>query len=144
MPSHTAAAAPGKPTRARVWPAKLCRRSTMNQPTRAASTATMVPARNALTMKSSDHMSRMSASRFQVNVAVMPGRRAARGAVQAGQGLGGDDLAGGAGHGASVAEVDDPVHEGEDRVDIVRDDHHGDVLCPGDAGGQGGHGGLVG
>ena len=39
-----AAAAPGKAITARVWPAKVWRRSTMNQPTRRASTATIVPA----------------------------------------------------------------------------------------------------
>ena len=50
-PSQTAAAAPGKDTTARVCPAKLWRRSTMNHPTAAASTATTVPARKALTMK---------------------------------------------------------------------------------------------
>ena len=34
-----------------VWPAKVWRRSTMNQPMTAATTATIVPARKALTMK---------------------------------------------------------------------------------------------
>jgi hypothetical protein len=40
-----AQAAPGNDTTARVWPAKLCRRSTINHPMAPAMTATMVPAR---------------------------------------------------------------------------------------------------
>ena len=46
-----APAAPGKPTTARVCPAKVWRRSTMNQPMGPATSATMVPAARALTMK---------------------------------------------------------------------------------------------
>ena len=40
-PISTAPAAPGNPTTARVWPAKVWRRSTMNQPIGAATTATI-------------------------------------------------------------------------------------------------------
>ena len=43
-PEQVAAAAPGKATTESVWPAKVWRRSTMNQPTSAAITATIVPA----------------------------------------------------------------------------------------------------
>ena len=43
-PEHECAAAPGKPMTATVCPVKLCLRSTMNQPTAAATTATTVPA----------------------------------------------------------------------------------------------------
>jgi hypothetical protein len=55
MPSQVAPAAPGKPMTATVWPAKDCREglpaSTMKYPTAPATTATMVPARSALSMK---------------------------------------------------------------------------------------------
>src|SRR6516164_8585665 len=44
----------------RVWPVKLWRRSTMYQPTTAASTATIVPASSALTMKGNVSSSRRS------------------------------------------------------------------------------------
>src|SRR5438132_976024 len=50
IPSRIAPAAPGNPTRERVWPANVWRRSTMNHPMVAETTATMVPARNAFTM----------------------------------------------------------------------------------------------
>ena len=49
-PTRIAPAAPGKDTMASVCPAKACRRSTMNQPSAPASTATIVPARNAFSM----------------------------------------------------------------------------------------------
>ena len=49
-PSKIAPAAPGKPTRERVCPAKVCRRSTMNHPMAPETTATIVPARSALIM----------------------------------------------------------------------------------------------
>src|ERR1035437_6316427 len=65
MPRSAAPAAPGKPTRARVCPAKLSWRSTMNQPTRAASTATIVPAAKAWTMKGYEKSAWMSFKRFQ-------------------------------------------------------------------------------
>ena len=51
IPMRTAPDAPGNDTTARVWPTKLCWRSTTYQPMSAATTATIVPARNALTMK---------------------------------------------------------------------------------------------
>ena len=50
-PSRIAPAAPGNETTAKVWPAKLWRRSTMNHPMAPAATATIVPACSALTMK---------------------------------------------------------------------------------------------
>jgi hypothetical protein len=49
-PASAAPVAPGKAITDSVWPAKLCRRSTMYQPTTAASTATIVAASSALTM----------------------------------------------------------------------------------------------
>ena len=45
-----APAAPGNPTNDSVCPAKVCRRSTMNHPIAPETTATIVPARSALTM----------------------------------------------------------------------------------------------
>src|SRR5437660_12627645 len=67
IPSQVAPAAPGKPTRARVWPAKAWRRRTMNQPIAPAATATTVPARKALTMKWKANSWRVSVTRFQVS-----------------------------------------------------------------------------
>src|SRR6266436_2446571 len=66
MPAYTATAAPGKPAMATVCPAKVWRRSTMNQPTTPAVTAMIVPARYALTMNGYDHSSWMSRTRFQL------------------------------------------------------------------------------
>src|SRR5581483_10820386 len=64
-PSSTAPAAPGNPAREMVCPAKLWRRSTMNQPTTPAVTAMIVPARYAFTIDGSDHISWMSRTTFQ-------------------------------------------------------------------------------
>ena len=68
-PSQIAADAPGNATMPSVWPAKVWRRSTMNQPTAAAAIATAVPARNALTMKWNSNSCVKSAPRFQVRFA---------------------------------------------------------------------------
>src|SRR5882757_5905014 len=64
-PISVAPAAPGNPTTDSVCPAKLCRRSTMNQPTQPASTATIAPARNALTMNGYAHIRSRSVTGFQ-------------------------------------------------------------------------------
>src|SRR5262245_14550240 len=109
----------------------------MNQPVAAASTATIVPARYALTMNGRDHMSWTSAMRFHekagsliaparssVPVAVV-GRRLRlsdddeppvggpehldRDAVERGEHLRGDHLVRRTADGAALAEVDDPV-----------------------------------
>src|SRR5437879_4444018 len=64
-PIRVAPAAPGNPTTDSVCPAKLCRRSTMNQPTQPASTATIAPARNALTMNGYAHIRSRSVTGFQ-------------------------------------------------------------------------------
>ena len=47
IPASAAPLAPGNDITASVWPAKLCRRSTMNQPATAAMSATIVPASSA-------------------------------------------------------------------------------------------------
>ena len=52
-----------------------------------------------------------------------------RGAVEHGQRVGGDDLLGRAHHRAAVGEVDDLVEVGQDRVDVVGDQQHRDVLA---------------
>src|SRR5690242_6663027 len=62
-----APAAPGKPTTARVWPANVSLRSTMNQPATAATTATTVPARSALSMKWKASALRTSSTMFGVS-----------------------------------------------------------------------------
>src|SRR5258708_39077998 len=66
-PSQIAPAAPGKPTTASVCPANVSRRNTMNQPTTAATTATIVPARSALSMKWNASALRTSSTRFGVS-----------------------------------------------------------------------------
>src|SRR5207237_5615973 len=48
-----------------VWPAKVCRRSTMNQPVTPAITATIVPASSALTMNRYEKSCRTSSTGFQ-------------------------------------------------------------------------------
>src|SRR5580704_12878497 len=67
IPTRTAPAAPGNETIARVCPTKLCWRSTTNQPISAATPATIVPARNALTMKWNSKSCRRSEVRSQLN-----------------------------------------------------------------------------
>src|SRR6266700_7529817 len=81
IPSRTAPAAPGKPTRERVCPANVCRLRTMNHPMAPETTATMVPARKAFTMNGYENSCRMlvmrPASSRVVPVAV-EGRRLGR------------------------------------------------------------------
>ena len=58
------------PATAKVCPTKLCRRSTMNQPiapATTATTATIVPARSALSMKWNASNCRASSMTFQLN-----------------------------------------------------------------------------
>ena len=69
MPISVAAAAPGNAATDNVWPANVCLRSTMYQPTTAPTIATIVPARNALTMNGKLNMSLTSSSRFHDQVA---------------------------------------------------------------------------
>src|SRR5438067_2118277 len=63
-PARLAAAAPGNATIESVCPAKVCRRSTMNQPVTPARTATIVPASRALTMNGYETSWRTSSARF--------------------------------------------------------------------------------
>src|SRR5947209_4205519 len=68
IPISDAPLAPGKAIIESVWPAKACRRSTISHPTTPAITATMLPARSALTMKWYLRTSPRSRARFQLSV----------------------------------------------------------------------------
>src|SRR5919108_476670 len=145
-----AAAAPGKATIESVWPAKVCWRTTMNQPTMAAVTATIVPASRALTMNGNAVNSRRSDAGFQerpaamrlVGMALGVDRRWFRladddqtaiggpkdldcDAVKTAEGLARDDLSRGALECRTGGEVDDAVEVAEDGVDVVRDQQYG-------------------
>src|SRR5690348_7750856 len=128
-----------------VWPAKACRRSTMYQPTTAASTATIVPASSALTMNGKANSSRRSVIGLSeswvlisghelVPVTVMVRRlrmpdddQAAVGrpqhldrrAVQLAQRARRDHLLDHPAPGAPAGQVDHVVEVAEQRVDVV-------------------------
>ena len=141
----------------------------MYQPTVAASTATIVPASSALTMKPKLSSCRRSSIGFgeseglrlmgDVAVAVdvgglgladddeLPVARAQhldRQAVQARQGGRGDHLVDRSAHRPPIREVDDPVEVADERVDVMGDEQHGDALLGADALDEGRDRGLVG
>src|SRR4051812_39834058 len=130
-PRSTAPAAPGKPMSARVWPAKVWRRNTMNHPTVPASTATMEPARKALTMNWNSNRSRttfMLRRSRRMAVVVVRGRfgladddepavgRAQhldRRAVEVAERLAGDHLVRRPGRRAALSQVHHPIDVGQ-------------------------------
>src|SRR3989442_12038871 len=143
----------------RVWPAKVCRRRTMNQPMTPAITATIVPASSALTMNWNETSSWRSVTGFQES----PWKIAASGmcvtvAVNEGRlGLPDDDepAVGGAQHldpcsvepaerfardhvfrtafdGGAAGDVDDAVEVAEDRGDVVGAHQDRHLLVPAD------------
>src|SRR5256714_13152366 len=141
----------------------------MNQPVTPAMTATIVPAASALTMKGYVKSCWTSVSGFQES----PWKTAASGmsaavdgggvgltdddepavggtedldrrAVEAAERLARDHLFGSALDRAAAGEVDDAVEVADDRVDVVRDEQHGDPLLFADAAHERGDRGLVG
>src|SRR5439155_16448151 len=140
----------------------------MNQPVTPAITATIVPAASALTMKGYVKSCWTSVSGFQES----PWKTAASGmtvavdewglgltdddepavggmedldrrAVEAAERLARDHLFGSALDRAAAGEVDDAVEVADDRVDVVRDEQHGDLLLFADAAHECGDRGLV-
>src|SRR5206468_12232301 len=141
----------------------------MNQPVTPAMTATIVPAASALTMKGYVKSCWTSVSGFQES----PWKTAASGmtvavherglgladddepavggvedldrrAVEAAERLARDHLFGRALDRAAAREVDDTVEVADDRIDVVRNEEHGDPLLCADAADECGDGGLVG
>src|SRR2546421_8813254 len=141
----------------------------MNQPVTPAMTATIVPASSALTMKGYAKSWWRSVSGFQES----PWNTAASGmtvavhergfrlsdhdepavggvqdldrcAVEAAERLARDHLFGRALDRATAGQIDDAVEVADDRIDVVRDEQHGDPLVFADATHEGGDRGLVG
>src|SRR5579862_4992445 len=130
----------------------------MNQPIAPASTATAVPASSAFAMKwnSSSRCTsatgfheipwKIAASVLMARAVQVRGLRLAhddapavaaeqhldRRGVQPAERLRGDHLLGRAGDRGAAGEVHDAVEVAEDRVHVVRDEEHGDVLLPAD------------
>src|SRR5436190_5789462 len=154
-----------------VWPANVCRRSTTNQPVIPAMTATIVPASSALTMNAYERSSwrsssgfaerpwKIAASAMLVAVAVHERRLGLaddhepavggaqhldRGAVEPAEGRARDHVLGHALDGLAAGDVDDAVEVAENRVDVVGDEQHGDVLLPTDPAHERGDRRLVG
>src|SRR5436189_1509606 len=142
-----------------VWPAKVWRRRTINQPVTPAMTATIVPASSALTMNGKAKSWRTSSAGFQespwkteassmlvpVSVdersfrladddepAVGGAQHLDRRAVEAAERGARDHLGGAAFDGAAAGDVDDAVEVAEDRVDVVGDEQHRDLLLSAD------------
>src|SRR5689334_8621371 len=107
----------------RVWPAKVCWRTTMNQPIADAVTATTVPAISAFVMKWNWNSWSMCMTRVvdrgrlgranHHQAAVRALEHLDRSGVEGAQGLRGDHLARRAVHGRAAGEVDDAVEVGE-------------------------------
>src|SRR5436305_385537 len=148
-PARPAADAPVNAVTDSVCPANVWRRSTMNQPMTPAITATAVPASSALTMNGNVRSERTSSTGFHespvktdsmsmVPVQVgsadhhEPAIRCAenldRHAVQRTERLRRDDFFRRAFHCRPTGEIHDTVEVADDRVHVVRDEHHGDVL----------------
>src|SRR5262249_15643086 len=138
---------------------------TMYQPSAPATTATIVPARNALTMNGywkscMPGSERLRSDRHGVAVPVgVPGRgfgladhdqpavggpqHLHRRPVQVGEDRGPDHLVGRAADRAAPGDIGDPVEVADDRVDVVGDQHDGDLVLAADLRDQPGHGGLA-
>src|SRR5689334_3670309 len=152
-PASVAPAAPGKAMTESVCPAKVCRRSTMNQPIAPAITATIVPASSACTVKGNSVSCSRSLTGFQERpassmamivawVVVSRGLRGAdddeaairgfkhldRHPVKAAQRRAGDYFARGSFDSAAPGEIDHPVEVGQDRVDVMGDQQDGHSL----------------
>src|SRR5579872_1211960 len=164
MPARPAADAPVNAVTDSVCPANVCRRSTMNQPTTPAMTATIVPAASACCMNGYVKSSLTSCTGFHerpvktelVGMVAVQVRRADddepavgcaqdldRHAVQRGERLRRDHVLGPAFHRGAAGDVDDAVEVGDDRVDVVRDEQDRDVLLLADAAHERGDADLV-
>src|SRR5579864_4522263 len=163
-PARLAADAPVNAVTDSVCPANVWRRSTMNQPITPAMTATIVPAASACCMNGNVKSACTSVTGFPESpvktelVGMVPmeigradhheppvggAKNVDRHAVQRAQRLGGDDVFRRALHRGSARDVDDAVEVADDRVDVVRDEQHCDVLLATDVADERGNACLV-
>ena len=163
MPTRYAPAPPVVPRSPNASPAKDWPRMTVNTPTTPVTTATSAPTARAMCTASLSKNPGAKIgdrkwlttgppdSREDALVARQVGVLAGAGddqhaavdvqdvdvvAVELAEHIGADDLLGGAADRAPGGEVDDAVHDGQQRVDLVRGDQHRDLLLAGDAGEQ--------